>query len=273
MVWRTTPARFVLTLTAALYWVSPGGAADPPSLNDLSMEVSALYTLYQFQLSPAQMEKLRRLARETAEKPGARQAPKASDEYRKTLGELRDALVSADDGDLIGALQEKLDELAETEKPEVDGGFEVTDAARRCVPELFRLLTARQVVAFVAAYGDQFPDPNERLLEALDKVRDLKPREWKELREDLSEEVGHLVAGLDPDKAVRVGDKVVQWLITVRALTEDEFKTQRPELEKRAREIVGDVAPLDVIRHAVEYALAELLSNPRLGEALAARLK
>ena len=37
--------------------------------------------------------------------------------------------------------------------------------------------------------------------------------------------------------------------------------------------IVGDVGPTEVLRHLVEHALAELLSNPRLEAALAERLK
>jgi hypothetical protein len=62
-------------------------------------------------------------------------------------------------------------------------------------------------------------------------------------------------------------------LIQVRALTEEEFKAQRPELEKMARAIVGDLSPLDVLRHALVQDLAELLSNPRLAAAIDARLK
>ena len=58
-----------------------------------------------------------------------------------------------------------------------------------------------------------------------------------------------------------------------RALKDDEFKKERPELEKTARQIVGEVGPLDVLRHAVERSLADLLSNPRLAAAIDARLK
>ena len=78
---------------------------------------------------------------------------------------------------------------------------------------------------------------------------------------------------VDAEKASKVGDKVVQWLIEVRSLDDDEFKAQRTELEKKARQIVGDPHPLDVMRRAMEMTLAELLSNPRLEAAIAARLK
>ena len=163
--------------------------------------------------------------------------------------------------------------MRRAETPEIDDGIEITDAARRRAPEVLAALTARQVATHIAAYGDQFPDPLERLLEALGKVRGLKEAEWKELRDDVSDEVGRLVAGLDIDKAGEISDQVVQLLIQARALKENELKKERPELEKIARQIVGKIGPLDVLRNAVERTLAELLSNPRLAAAIEARLK
>ncbi len=58
-----------------------------------------------------------------------------------------------------------------------------------------------------------------------------------------------------------------------RALKDEEFKAERPELEKMAGEIVGNLSPLDVLRHVLAQDLAELLSNPRLVAAIDARLK
>src|SRR5262249_10628233 len=136
-----------------------------------------------------------------------------------------------------------------------------------------RQLTARQLGSYIAMYGDDFPDPVELLRGALSRVRPLPPKEWKQLREEVSGEVGRLVAGLNTDKGAQGGAKGVELLIQVRAMTEEEFKTQRAELENTAREIVGDISPLDVIRHQLEHAMAEILSNPRLEAALDLRLK
>jgi hypothetical protein len=249
------------------------GKSPPSSLNDLSLEVSALQALYYFKITPAQMEKLKKLAKDTADDTGARLAPKASDTFRQTLLDLRTALVKADNDELIDKLQEKLEDLRDAENPELDEGFEVTDAAHRKAPEVLQFLSARQVAAYLAAYGEQFPDPLEHLLDTLGKVRGLSAKEWKQTRESVSEEIGRLAAGLDSEKADEIAEKVVQLLIQARALTEDEFKKQRPELEKTARQIVGNVGPFDVLRHSVERALAELLANPRLVAAIDARLK
>jgi hypothetical protein len=254
-------------------------AADEPvkggplSVNELSMEVAALQALFQFDFSKSQLETLRKFAKETAQEVGARQAAKASDDFRTTLATLRDALVKPDDEERIGRLLEHLDSLRDSENPEVDDALEITDEARSRAPEVLKLLSARQVATHLASYGDQMPDPTERLLDALGKVRGLNEKEWKKVREEVSEDVGRLVAGLDVEKAGQIGDKVVQLFIQVRALKDDEFKTQRPELEKMARQIVGNIGAFDVLRHVVEQALAELLSNPRLAAAVDARLK
>src|SRR5262249_21582281 len=188
--------------------------ATKASLTELSLEVAAFQTLYLFQFTPEQMKSLRTLARETADPDGnTRHAAKATDAYRKTLENLRDALVRADDGDRIADLQEELEKLRTSEDPALDDTVELTDEARQRAPELLRRLSARQVAAFLSSYGDAAPDPVESLLDALDTVRTLKADEWKALRQDLADQVGRLVAGLDADKATAVGDRAVQLLI------------------------------------------------------------
>jgi hypothetical protein len=237
------------------------------------MEVAALQAFHEFRLTPAQLESLRKIAKETAAEPSSRQAAAASAEYRNTLVALRDALVDDTDDDLIDELQEQLDDLREKEKLEFDDGIDVTDEARQRVPELLGTLSPRQIAHFLAAHADDVPEPLEWILAALDKVRDLNAKEWKALREAISEDVGRAVAGLDAEKASQVSDKVIQLLIQVRALKDDAFKAQRPDLEKMAREIVGPLGPLDVLRNVLAQELAELLSNPRLSAAIDARLK
>jgi hypothetical protein len=161
-----------------------------------------------------------------------------------------------------------LDTLRHAENPEIDDGVEITDAAGERAKEVFKRLSARQVASYLVSAIDEIADPLEEILGALEKVRGLEEKEWKQLREEVSEEVGRLVAGLDAEKAGRIGDRVVQLLIQARALTDEEFKTERMDLEKEARQIVGEIGPLEVLGHTVEQALAELLSNPRLQTAL-----
>ena len=251
----------------------PKKAAAERSLDDLMREVAALQTVHYLDLTPDQLKAIRKLAGETAGKAPVRDAAKGSEEFRQALVDLRQALVEPDDLDRIDELGERVDDLRETEKIDPPPEVEYTEEARRRVPEVIRLLTPRQAATFFAANADDLQDPLQRLLEALDKVRGLAPAKWKEYREELSDTVAGLVAGLDEEKASRVKDQIIQWLIVIRSLTEDEFKSQRPELEKKARQLVGDVGPTDVLRHYLEQAVVELLSNPRLPAALDARLK
>jgi hypothetical protein len=269
-------AAFVCLCAVFLAMLAPVQSAPPgtkTSLNDLSLEVSALQALRLFQITPEQMQKLRRLARDTVDDLGARQPASASDDFRRALVDLRNALAGGAEDDRIGELQKKLDSLSDDEMPDLDDGIEITDAAREQAPRLLQELGARQVAAYIAAFGDDFPDPVEGVLDALRKVRGMKDDEWKQLRAELAEDVGRLAAGLDIDRASRISDQVVQLLIQARALSADEFKKQKPELEKSARRVLGPAGPLTVIQNTLEVALAELLSNPRLTAAIDARLK
>jgi hypothetical protein len=270
--------RIALCLLLLLFGLGLGAAHQPPrntppSLHELSMEVTALQILYQFRFTPEQMSKLQKLAPETAAEAGARPAVKASEGFRRALHDLRTALVSAKDEEQIAKLAESLDELRSAENPDLDDGIEMTEAARQQTPPVLRWLSARQVATHVAAYGDQFPDPYERLVEAMTRVRGLKEEQWKQARDDVSDDVARLVAGLDVDKAGEINDQVVQLLIQARALTDADFKKEQEDLRRLAKNIVGDIGPIEVLRHVVERSLAELLSNPRLLDALNARLK
>jgi hypothetical protein len=257
-------------LTAGLKADQPGKPAAP-SAHDLYLETQALRTLYHFKLTPEQMQDLRKVTRETAGPARARDKVQVSDEYREVLTDLHDALVDANDDERIDQLEERLDELDAREEPGLDD-VEVTAAARRLVPGVVRQLKLPQIVAYLAYEDEDAVDPLDRLLDALEGVRGLKPARWKEVRDDVADKVAWLVAGVDADRADRVSDRVIALLSKARGLSNAEFKARRADLEKEARGVRGNVPPGQVLQHVVEHALAEMLSNPRLGAALAARL-
>jgi hypothetical protein len=246
---------------------------DTTAVTTLCQEVGALQTLYALHATKAQLESLRRIAHDTAAPPIKGIEGKVSGAYKKKLRDLREALVEAADEKRIGELMDQIDELKEKEKPELAYDVDVTEAAAERAPEVLRMLTAGQVAAFLGGFADDILDPRQRLLEALDKVRGLSNREWTEARDEISEDIGRLVAGLDDEQSARTSAKVLQLLIVARSMKSDEFKSERPELEKQAQQILGDIGPTDVLRHVMENSLAELLSNPCLPAALDARLK
>jgi hypothetical protein len=246
--------------------------AAQPSAADLSLEVQALETLYYFKATPRQMKWLRTFAKETAQAKKERKG-QVSEELREALVALRTALVEGLDEDEIDLLDQQRDSLRDSENPQLDDDVDITEAARKRVPEVLRRLKAYQVADFLGEVADELPDPLERLVTALDSVRRLKPKDWPEKRNEIAEEVSMLVMGLDVKKAAEVNNRVLVLLTRARGLTDAEFKKQQAELEKNARQIVGEVGPLEVVRHYTEHALAELLSNPRLAAAIDARLK
>ncbi len=268
----------ILLVAALVSSVDHGQAVEPPrlgghQLNALSLELSALQTLYGLQLTAAQMRQLSQIAKDTADTSGGRQPAKATDKYQKVMLELRDALIKAKDDERIQKLSEELDKLTPSEKPEFDDGVDVTDAAHDAVPKVLRLLTPAQAASFLGGLADTVADPRERLEDGVKKVRGLKEDQYRAMRDEVVQEVSSLVAGLDAARSARVNEQVTQLLILARGLKDDEVKKQQPALEKRIQAIIGDMGPMEVLRHVLEEHLAELLSNPQLETALTARLK
>ncbi len=272
------PRFTLLVILTALGLSARAPAAEPlknaPTLNDLSLEVHALLLMHKFALAPTQLETLRELAPSTAMPARERKTGRAGIAFRKTLAELREALLRRPpDEDRISDLEEKLAELREGKDVDLDDSYTITAEVRSQAADLLRTLSARQVASYLADLGDTIPDPLDSLLETLDKVNRLTDTEWQELGDQTSTEVGWLLGGLDLTKGRGFADEAEDWLRQVRAARGKDFARQRPELEKSARKLAGQVPPTAVLQHVAERGLAELLSNPRLGAALEARLR
>ncbi len=244
-------------------------AEKPPAAAELMQDITILQTLYALRLSPEQRKALHTLARQTAARPRPPQEVKVSAELQRTLVQLREALVKEDE-DQVEKLGEKLDKLRKAEKVTFDDEVELTEAARRRASEALKLLTGRQVAAYLGATADDIQDPVALVIDALAKVRSMSDDDWKELRDDVADRVALLVAGLDDERADEVSERVAAILIEAHNLSDEQFKTRRPGLEKEARKVRGDLGPTDVLRNILERTLAEVLSNPRLPAALEA---
>jgi small-conductance mechanosensitive channel len=250
-------------------------AADPAkmSLNDLSMEVEALLALQRFDFTAAQLQAVRKWAPETSQKPSKREEPKENAKLRQALIELREELVKMEpDDDKVADLEERLTDLKDAEDTDLDDDVEITDGARKRTPELLRLLSPRQVTAYLNERAEDIPDPLDVLTEAMDQASELNDAEWKELFDEIVEELSWVLGGLDKKRAKAAGDSVERWLFQVRAAAKLRALTkQRPELEKAARLLMLQVPPTIVLHNFVEHSMAELLSNPRLAAALDSR--
>jgi hypothetical protein len=237
-----------------------GKAAE--ELVSLKLEVDALEKLYHLELNERQLSAFVKLAKNTAAKVSATTEVQANAEYREVLKSLHAALLSQEE-DRIEALSDKLDELHEKEAISIDDEFEMTDVALAAAPQAFRLLSAAQIVAFLAALDDEVPDPVERILSTLEEGAELNEDEWKEMRDETAEEVSWLVGGFNTENSARAKKAVTALLDRGHHFQAEELTKQWPSLEKAAHQLVGNVSSLVVLQHYMERELAELLSNPR----------
>jgi hypothetical protein len=267
----------VLLASLPLLRAVPGNQAPKEkvlkeSLARVSLQVSALQVLYYFKATPDQLQELARLAQDSVPRPRDRDPIEPSEKYRKTLIDLRQALFEGDE-EQIAAVTETLKEIQEDETADLDDAIEVVPAARRRVPAALKLFNARQLAVYLGSFGNEFPDPLERLQGGFEDARALKDEEWDKQRKALAELVGWLVAGLDQETQERVEKEAAELLDQVHDLKDDAYKGKKADLEKAARKIAGKVAATAVLRHYLERDLAELLSNPELPGVLEARLK
>ena len=89
----------------------------------------------------------------------------------------------------------------------------------------------------------------------------------------MADDVALALAGLDPEKDAKISAQVTSWLDRVRLLSPEEFRMRAAELRQDAKTLVGEVDPLDVVRHYLLRDMAELLANPLLPAAIEGRVK
>jgi hypothetical protein len=268
----------ILTLTPylslqAIPTTEGKGDKEPrEEISRISLQVSALQCLALLKSTPDQLETLSKMARGTAPKPQARKQVQVTEKHRKTLTDLRTALLDGNDAK-VASLSEEMKALHEKEPVDLDDAIEVVAPARKRMTEVLRLYNARQLATFIGSYGEEFPDPVERLLAGFNDARELTGDEWSKSRKQLVETLGWLVAGRDADAAGMVEKEAAALLDKAHDLNEEAFKKQQEDLETAAKKLVGQVEGTQVIRNLLERDLAELLSNPELPRVLGDRLE
>ncbi len=238
----------------------------------LSMEISALQVLHDLRVTPPQIELIAKLVKETAEKMPDRKPPKVSEKMLKLYADLRQAFIDADD-DKINEVTSDLEDLRDGEKVEIDDDVDLTDAARKKADELLNKLTARQVAIYLSQFADEFPDPLEKLTEALDESRLRRGKEWTEYRDQTAGHVAWLVGGLEKTSEEKVRDAATNLLDKANKLSEADFKTKKKDLEKECRGVTEVTMPMQVMKNFMNRTLAELLSNPRTAAAIQAKVR
>jgi hypothetical protein len=237
--------------------------ADP---NDLSLRITALEAIYELDLSAAQLNTLRGSAKNTAE-IRQRTAAKSTPKLLSAMKDLYAAL-AAQDGERINALREQVSEAEDDDAVDLDDDVKATDAARARAPEVLKMLKAGQLAAYLAEHADEVADPAEMLTDTLAEVREPDAEDPDGEIRQTAEEVGHLVAGLDANKANQVTKQAEEWLKAGRQLKENIYAERQTALADSARKLTGDLPAMTVLTHWMENELAELLANPQLPAAI-----
>ncbi|MFO0929373.1 MAG: hypothetical protein U0736_20490 [Gemmataceae bacterium] len=243
---------------------------DFANIADVQADVTLLNVVIALQLRRSQMVRLQAEAPKTMQEAPPRKLVKVSEEFSTTLTNLRSALL-VDDEEKVLKLSADLEKLREKENPDIDD-VEITPAARKAAPAFLHSLTARQVAGYLATLPE-FPDPIENMVNGISQTRKVRGADWQKLRDDLAEEVGWLVAGLDTAAEERVREKAKALLDKAAAITDKDFTAERPKLDREIRALMGGLGPTEILRNYMERVVAEVLSNHRLTFVLESRLK
>jgi hypothetical protein len=250
-------------------------SAPPGDVNALSMEVAVLRTLFLLKANPGHLERIRTQFKDGVMKPRKREAADVTPEYKKTLIDLRAALIVGDE-DKINELSDRLEELAKDDEPDIDDAVDISDESRKLAPKLLPSFDANLVVGYLASYGKDFPVPFRMMFRTMrldGKGKKPSPEQWKEIRTAVANDVAWSVAGLDLKEQAKVRDEALKLLDRAYGLSNEELLKQQAELRPAITKITGKASPLDVIKHVLEQDLGEMLSSPRLLPAVEARLQ
>jgi hypothetical protein len=246
-------------------------------MNLLSLEVAAFRTLRTLRATKGQTEGLLKLLKDDFVKDTKRENAKTTPKFRKALSglrnEFRKAGLEADDDEEVKAAIERVDILAD-EDEFLDDGVDVTPAAGVASAEALRLFLPQQVYILLRSTEDEISDPVTVLVEALaDGIA--SPEDWKGIREDAAGQVAWMIGGFNPKgTAAKVRTEALKWLDSKYnpKIKPPEFDKQRTALRKDAEDKFK-ATPMVVLSNIARHRMAELLSNPRLKDALKARLK
>jgi hypothetical protein len=138
----------------------------------------------------------------------------------------------------------------------------VSDDARVQAKVIFDALTPRQIAQYLAVRGQVVPDPSQILISALDQCRHLSDADFDEYARCLGERLSVLVNGLDAPPANGVSRQVKALLREARPLSDEDFASQKDDLQSRAGSAVA-CDPIELIQHAIEWDLANFMANPQ----------
>jgi hypothetical protein len=243
----------------------PTQVADDATIK-LEQEVAALTTLNDLILTKDQLVALRGMIADSAGTSAAPPAP-ITDGYKAALQTLRTTLLGKDQTKIDDA-QDKADNLEDTQDTDSDAEVDQSEPAKDKAPGVLAMLSAKQVANFISQNADDVDSPMDLLLDALHHVQGLTRENFISVREDTAEQIGVFYGFSHPGKPLPIVAKVNRFLVRVHRMPADQYHSQQSSLEEEARQLIGTPDPIPCLRFWMENDLADLLSNPQLGQAL-----
>ena len=243
-----------------------GGSIDLTPSVKLQLEVDALTSLNDLNLSPDQLSALKDMAADTAGTLSEKPTP-VTDEYISTLKFLRGALLAKNE-DKIDLAEDRVGDLGDKQDDDSEPDIAQSDAAKQKGPELLKSLSVKQVAEYVSANADEIDDPTQLVIEAIHQCRGMNDDDFANLREDTAQEMGIFGGGSNPAKTPAIAGKVKNLLNRAHKMSNSEYTDQQSQLEDEARKLVGGADPIPCLRHWMENEMADLLSNPELPHAI-----
>ena len=187
----------LLALIFFLRCAAPILAATPPSIADLELQVAALTTIDEMQLTADQIEAIKKLGADPTPTP-APATGLADPAYRKDLADLRDALRVSGAGDqkkLMDA-QNRVDDIRRKSKIVPSAKVTITEEAKKNAAKALAVLSSGQIADYIALHSSEILDPADIILDALDQCRE-EPNDtaFNELCQQTAEEVDFLMEG------------------------------------------------------------------------------
>jgi hypothetical protein len=249
---------------------APPGGLLPTDLNKASMRVIAVDTLYQLDLTRAQLEAMRTAAEGSATN-AERSAPKGNPRLVAAFENLNRALLDGKDDEQIAKLRNELSDLSTADDVHLDDEIRPTVMAMKKAASITRQLTSSQIAAYLASHADEVNDPVDKMVASLPSLHDAGGSVDSD-SQDVADDIAHLVLGVDSGDAAALSAKVLVWLKANRDLPDDQLVSNRVALGKSARKVLGEFSPMDVLSHWMDNQVAILLSNPQSPQAISAML-
>jgi len=151
----------------------------------------------------------------------------------------------------------------------------LSDAARRKAGDFVSLLNTSQYANFIALHAGKIPDAAQVIFDGMDQSRHLSAVEYVHLRDRTADEVASLIVGVQTKPPQRITSKVKNLMDKARKMSDDDYPAERDDLQKNAKSFpfMRQARAESQSHNWIARQMAELLSNPELPEALAARIR